>query len=149
MIELLLQGFHLSKSYQVIFFVEPLKTERFFIEIPNLGSEIPFLLCLQENSLTEVRLENNLLIIAGFFRDKLESVLKGKAINVLHISCLLKVVKVVRIDEFQGWPRVQTQIQLDIKSFVPQASVLLLEHKTHGLVLLQRGDEFQARLLVH
>jgi hypothetical protein len=96
-----------------------------------------------------VRLENHLLVIAGFFWDQLESVLKGKAINIFHLSCLLEVVEVIRIDEFQGWPRVQTQIQLDIESLVPQARVLLLELETHGLVLLQGREEFQARFLVH
>jgi hypothetical protein len=96
-----------------------------------------------------VHLENHLLVIAGFFWDQLESVLKGKAINIFHLSCLLEVVEVIRIDEFQGWPRVQTQIQLDIESLVPQARVLLLELETHGLVLLQGREEFQARFLVH
>jgi hypothetical protein len=142
MVELLLQGFHLSKASHVVYFVEPEKTEGFVSEVPDLGSEKPFLLGLQENGLTKERLENHLLIVAGFFRDQLESVLKGKAINILHLSCLLEVVEVVCVDKFKGWPRVQTQIHLDIESLVPQARVLLLEQETHGLVLLQGRKEF-------
>lgn len=106
MVELLLQRFHLSKAYHFVFFVEPEKTEGFVREVPDLASKIPFLLRLKKYRLTEVSLENYLLIIAGFFWDQLESVLKSKAVNVLEFSGLLEVVKVVRIDELQGWPRV-------------------------------------------
>ena len=108
MVELLLQRFHLCNADHFVFFVEPKKAEGFVSEVPDLASKIPFLLGLKEYRLTEMSLEKHLLIIAGFFRDQLESVLKGKAINVLEFSCLLEVVKVVRIDELQGWPRVQT-----------------------------------------
>ena len=142
MVELLLQRFYLCNAYNFIFFVESEKTERFVSEVPDLPSKVPFLLGLKEYRLTEVGLENHLLIIAGFFWYQLESVLKSEAINVLEFSCLLEVVKVVRIDKLQGWPGVQAQIQLDIEGLVPQACVLLLEQETHGLVLLEGGEKF-------